>query len=454
MKKGKQQFKAGMYLLETLTAGMYNEPLSIYREYIQNCVDSIDLARQAGQDDFEIRITLDPFEKVVLIHDNGAGIPASHAERVLSSIGSSDKIGTDQRGFRGIGRLGGIAFAQRVTFRTKAAGEKKISEQIWDCEKLRQLLSDPAKSPLSLEEMFQQVTAFNGLNSDVPENDSFFEVRLDGVESYRNQIFDIMRIKKYLSQVAPLPFDPESFDPFGNEITKYLYENVNKYGEYYVTINGTPVYRPYKKEFRVTNKGINDCIEEIEFVELKVNGKITAKGWLGKRRGFLGSISKGEGIAGIRVKVGNIMIGNEHLLDQFFREERFNSYTVGEIHIVSSDLVPNSRRDDFVDTPTKNLFFNAIEREIGLPVSKEIRLRSKLKSLTKIQNKSDFKSGQDSEFAKIRNGNAECCLENDSEIKLVTGGKDDRHNLFLKMAHRCREKKCPIYQEMISVTNC
>lgn len=39
----KSSFKAGMYLLETLTAGMYNEPLSIYREYIQNAVDSIDL---------------------------------------------------------------------------------------------------------------------------------------------------------------------------------------------------------------------------------------------------------------------------------------------------------------------------------------------------------------------------------------------------------------------------
>ena len=42
--KKKTPFKAGMYLLETLTSGMYNEPLTIYREYIQNAVDSIDIS--------------------------------------------------------------------------------------------------------------------------------------------------------------------------------------------------------------------------------------------------------------------------------------------------------------------------------------------------------------------------------------------------------------------------
>ena len=44
--KYSSNFKTGMYLFETLTAGMYNEPLSIYREYIQNSVDSIDLLKQ------------------------------------------------------------------------------------------------------------------------------------------------------------------------------------------------------------------------------------------------------------------------------------------------------------------------------------------------------------------------------------------------------------------------
>jgi hypothetical protein len=73
-------------------------------------------------------------------------------------------------------------------------------------------------------------------------------------------------------------------------------------------------------------------------------------------------------------------LGDEHVLDGCFREARFNSYLVGEIHINSSKLIPNSRRDDFVDNKTKTEFYNIIDRDIGLPLSKKIRLRSRLKS--------------------------------------------------------------------------
>ena len=61
----KTAFKAGMYLLETLTSGMYNDPLTIYREYIQNAVDSIDLARKRGP--ISVKINIDPVNKVILV---------------------------------------------------------------------------------------------------------------------------------------------------------------------------------------------------------------------------------------------------------------------------------------------------------------------------------------------------------------------------------------------------
>ncbi|MCI5141463.1 MAG: hypothetical protein D3909_07010 [Candidatus Electrothrix sp. ATG1] len=103
-------FKAGMYLLETLTSGMYNDPLSIYREYIQNSVDSIDQSAQPVKNAV-IKINLDPFLKNVTIYDNGDGITADSAEKVLSSIGSSGKIGTMQRLFRRAFQFHGTPFA-------------------------------------------------------------------------------------------------------------------------------------------------------------------------------------------------------------------------------------------------------------------------------------------------------------------------------------------------------
>lgn len=371
------KFKAGMYLLETLTSGMYNEPLSIYREYIQNAVDSIDLSAPDAKKDFAIDINLDPFNKTLTIFDNGAGISSSLAGEKLSSIGSSGKIGTKQRGFRGIGRLGGIAFAEKAIFRTKAKGDTLESVQEWDCKSLRTLLADPSHASLAIETVFDKVTSFEQRNSETPRNESFFEVTLAGVKSFRNHIFDISKIKEYLGQVAPLPFSPDNFS-FADEIKQFLSANLIDYGEYNIRLNGNQVFRPYTDNIKVTNKGGDDILEGIELVRVEINGSLVAVGWHGKRKHLLGAITRGVGAAGIRVKSGNITIGDEHLLDKCFRESRFNSYIVGEIHVHSPQLIPNSRRDDFIDNDMKNLFYNALERKIGLPISKEIRHRSRI----------------------------------------------------------------------------
>lgn len=44
----KRELIIGKYTLESLTNGMYASPLDMYREYIQNSVDSCDDAVGAG----------------------------------------------------------------------------------------------------------------------------------------------------------------------------------------------------------------------------------------------------------------------------------------------------------------------------------------------------------------------------------------------------------------------
>jgi len=374
------QFKAGMYLLETLTSGMYNDPLSIYREYLQNSVDSIDQSERLLED-AEIKIQLDPIRQSVTIYDNGDGIAANKAEKVLSSIGSSDKLGTLQRGFRGIGRLGGIAFAKKVVFRTSSLGESIVSTQEWDCEDLRNLLRSVDYTSMSIEELFSRVAVFSQESVEKSKDSSFFEVELLNVESFRNCIFDIQRIKKYLVQVAPLPFDSDHFS-FHDEVKSFLAEHVPQYGEYKITLNGEQLFRAYKNELSITSKHCNDQIEDVKLFELRSGRKTLAYGWYGKRRDLLGSIRKGTSVSGLRVRVGNLQVGDRHLLDRCFRENRFNSYSVGEIHVCDQSLLPNSRRDDFVDNKQKTVLYNLIERNIGLPLSKEIRCRSRVQTKT------------------------------------------------------------------------
>ncbi|MBI9083508.1 MAG: ATP-binding protein [Desulfobacterales bacterium] len=380
----RKPFKAGMYLLETLTSGMYNDPLTIYREYVQNAVDSIDImAQERKWYRPKIQITIDPFTKKIGIFDNGAGINSKIAPSVLGSIGSSDKAGHDLRGFRGIGRLGGVAFCEKAIFRTKSYGEEIETVQEWDCKKLRKYLSENSTVDYSLGQLFSKTTKLYQRNGQNPK-DSFFHVELLGVKSFKNYIFNIRQVINYLERVGPVPFSKEDFS-FGSQIDSFLESKIPQYSSYPIFVNDIPVYKPYRDLVRTAKKSGN-LIEEIEFISLKVRDQVVAHGWVGKRANLLGSIAKGDRVSGIKVRVGNILIGDDHLLDGCFRENRFNGYVIGELHVHSPDLVPNSRRDDFVDNDIKTLFYNSVERDIGVPISKEIRTSSKQYSQNRSNN--------------------------------------------------------------------
>ena len=230
---------------------------------------------------------------------------------------------------------------------------------------------------MSLRQLFNKITKFSQ-NKLTKKTGSYFKVVLEGVTSFKNYLFDIQKIKNYLSEIAPLPFDREEFS-YADSIDDYLSQRLSLYGQYDILLNGEPLYKPYKNMIWITKKEL-DIIDEVQFFEIMIDDEPGAFGWYGLRRDLLGSIAKAERSSGIKVRRGNILIGDSQMLSPCFREPRFNSYMVGEIHIDSDKLTPNSRRDDFVDNEYKAVFYNEVERMIGLPISKEIRLRSRLAS--------------------------------------------------------------------------
>lgn len=103
--------KIGKNVLENLTQAMYDDSRIVYREYIQNASDQIDIAQKNNSfpdDDLQIIIELDRKHRNIYIEDNANGIPANEIERRLADVADSDKIQGESKGFRGIGRLGGI----------------------------------------------------------------------------------------------------------------------------------------------------------------------------------------------------------------------------------------------------------------------------------------------------------------------------------------------------------
>lgn len=66
----------GKFTLESLTSGMYSSPKDLYREYIQNSVDSIDQAITSSilkPGEGKIIIHIDSHKRNIKIEDNGTG---------------------------------------------------------------------------------------------------------------------------------------------------------------------------------------------------------------------------------------------------------------------------------------------------------------------------------------------------------------------------------------------
>ena len=104
----------GKDVLELLSTAMYVDPLTIYREYIQNVADAVDQARRAGGDAGRIDIAIDAGARSISIRDDGAGIAAADFRRILTAVGASTKRGTLARGFRGVGRQRRVRQRRRV----------------------------------------------------------------------------------------------------------------------------------------------------------------------------------------------------------------------------------------------------------------------------------------------------------------------------------------------------
>lgn len=128
----------GKNILENLTTGMYSDSKVTYREYIQNACDQIDKAVSLGiltSDCAEVIITIDENDRNISIEDNATGVKKDSFESQLGDIANSDKKLGEDKGFRGIGRLCGLAYCETLIFTTSFKGEPVKSVMKFDAKK-------------------------------------------------------------------------------------------------------------------------------------------------------------------------------------------------------------------------------------------------------------------------------------------------------------------------------
>lgn len=348
----------GKDVIESLTIGMYEDCRFIYREYIQNSADAIDKAVKNGlmlRNEGSIFVEIDSDNRNIYIHDNATGISRTEVFAILRNIARSSKKRGEDKGFRGIGRLGGLGYCSKLIFETSYYGEPIKSIMTWDAELLRDIINDRTSHEQAAE-VLEKVTHVETANEKTEEH--YFKVILKDVTS--DELLDTGSVRDYLSMVAPV--DMSSQFIFRNVINDFKKEHGIVVDTYNIFINGDQIYKPYTSfiyDEKNGNKKKEDEIFSIQFLLAKdENNAIIYWGWysISSLKGQMKPVNIARGI---RLRKENIQIGDEEICKKFFTktdDQRFSFYYFGEVHALSKGLIPNSRRDYFSESPECKVF--------------------------------------------------------------------------------------------------
>jgi molecular chaperone HtpG len=362
----------GAFVLETLTLGMYGEPRHTLREYVQNSFDSIRLAERTkilsgGRGRVDITLATDS----ITIRDNGGGVPSSQAWTTLTSVGASKKDRQRDAGFRGIGRFAGMAYCDKLTFRTTFVDEAVLTTVTFDCKKLLTAMNPDAGGDTELAKLLDDSITFKQEEtSGKPEH--FFEVQLSGLSRAPEALTDPNEVRDYLSVTAPVDFsgDWEHRESLTADYKSYFGESMETI-DIFLIVDGQklPIFKPYGETYQLAKAAAE--LGKIEFI----HGEDSLY-W-----GWVGYLSESGAVTdpqtrGLRVRTRNIQVGGTDILEKLFAKVnpsygRFSSYYVGEVHINPTRVVPNARRDGFEENPEWIEIQEKLRKAVCSPLAKE-----------------------------------------------------------------------------------
>ncbi|TAV74735.1 ATP-binding protein [Rhizobium leguminosarum] len=375
----------GPYVLESLTTGMYGEPRHSIREYVQNAFDAIETARDSGtlqSHEGLIVVTVDKTTDSISIKDNGSGIRSENAWRTLSSIGASAKERSERAGFRGIGRLAGLAYCDKLIFITKHRTDTRETTITFDCVRVREEMDPEKRSQTDIQTLLTETVKDTYRTVSEGERDLHYtEVVLEGLFLAPPQMTDFIKLSSYLSQTAPVKFHPQLWS-YEREIAEHGAQfgkplktidlilrqkdsaiPGNSDSEDEIDVKDFPIYKPYRNHHNPKGKKEPVAVTGVKLLADE-SGENKWWGWIGLMQ-TVATLSDTDA-AGLRVRSKNIQIDGTDIMERLFAESRvsyarFNKWFIGEFHILSDEVVPNARRDGFEE----NSAWRAVEEEFN-----------------------------------------------------------------------------------------
>lgn len=352
----------GRSVLETITVALYENPIILFREYVQNSLDAHNKAIDEGENavnNFHVTIDVNEQDKKIVIKDNGYGIATNEfAERMLG-IGSSQKAADRTRyiGFRGIGRISGLAFCSKLIFRNKVANSNKIHECVWDGDKYRKILDGGTGG--DLQSIIKKIVT---IKENPAERNTkakhYFEVILEGYTNEIKSMLENKNFKEKLIRMLPLKYD-RKFKGANTIVSKYNSFMKNEDLKRFmvsVKYDGERLFKSYNDKFILGSS----------IVFWEVRGKKKQDGSLGDKIGLLWFTFEGhlksqdnDEYYGILTRSKNVLMGvndtfaqvadaNKEYVTTFAQMAQALRGIYGELLINSQHLSDNSRRDWFL----------------------------------------------------------------------------------------------------------
>ncbi len=309
----------GAGILNIITESLYDKPIVVFREYVQNAVDSFfkTMGTTVAKKDLFCRIGYENGNLYFL--DNGNGIDENKFENEMKHIAYSHKKRTLNMGYKGIGRLSGISYCERLVFvNIVSYKDKQYQMYVIECQKYNELKRSDNYGELDFDELMDKIGSFynHDICSDkeklnqilikyeemfIKQNKGFL-VTLEEISPVLRQTVLAEELITDLGWLLPVEFKSQMYEMdrkeknLFKEITHPNGNNIIPAIGFNILYNDTLIVRPIDESM------LRDytCKFDLEY----------AMGFLTFRRDKI-AVEKGNSFSGIKMYIDNMLLCDE-----------------------------------------------------------------------------------------------------------------------------------------------
>lgn len=343
----------GGRLLANIARGIYNHE-AVLREYVQNACDAYTMMEVEEE---RPTITITAEEKNVSIQDFGVGMDEDHIRSVKKVAVSNKDAYEDLAGFRGIGIWAGLQACKQLRIDTTKDGSKKKYRLTIDFAKITERFDDN----INIKELIDPNYTIEW--SEAPKEEHYTRTTLIGVLPGYDKLLDSGELTRIASTILPCRINP-TFEHAAK--VEEILRGISYYRDYIIKVGAEEIFR------RCPTQQVNP---PVEYALKTTSGVELGRIW------YCSTRDASLDLSGFQLRVRNIAVGSPNI----YATEKADSYNIfggielsaiprldwffGEMHATSTEIRPNTPRNDIEVDAASQAFIEAVRRFYGDRIS-------------------------------------------------------------------------------------